>query len=303
MDAPTATCFISYNHADKALATAICDGLKDRGYRVWIDEGELRVGDSLITAISDAIDQVDFLIALVSRHSIESSWCQKEIALAMTGEVGKKGIDVLPCRVDGADMPPTLVDKIYLDVSTSTPGDAVAHLHRAMTQHLAPADPLPPRRRPPRSAPLQPKIPRADETYSPTTEVKMTGIDTNAMTSPRHDGTPGSALYSVPITLSATPDRTWGDLFVHHWDRPSSWTTMHRPGIASVQGNRIILDGTTIDEIEKYHLTTLKLAVSAANDERSHMAAREWAQEQERAKVRRDQERAASEIASRLNFD
>ena len=76
--------------------------------------------------------------------------------------------------------------------------------------------------------------------YTPATEVRMTGIDTNSMTSPRNDGTPGSALYRVPITLSTFPDRTWGQLLVRHWNQPSRWTTMHRPGIASVSGNRII---------------------------------------------------------------
>lgn len=303
MNTPTASCFISYNHADKALARTIYDGLTAEGYRVWIDEGELRVGDSLITAISEAIDRVDFLIALVSEHSVASNWCQKEVSLAMTGEVGNQGITVLPCRVDETDMPPALVDKLYITVSSASPGKAVASLSKAMTQHLAPAEPLPPRRRTPQAAPLASRPAQASDPYTPTTQVRMTGIDTNSMTSPRNDGTPGSALYRVPITLSATPDGTWADLFVHHWDYPSSWTLMHRRGIASVSGNRIILDGTTIEEIEKYHLSTLKLAVNAANDARSHMAAREWAQEQETAALRQEQERAAADAAARLNFD
>ncbi len=41
---------------------------------------------------------------------------------------------------------------------------------------------------------------------------------------------------------------------------------MHRPGIASVQGDRIVLDGTTIDELERYHLKTLKLVVRQLNE-------------------------------------
>ncbi len=40
---------------------------------------------------------------------------------------------------------------------------------------------------------------------------------------------------------------------------------MHRPGIASVIGNRIILDGTTIDEVKEFHRDTLKLCVNEAN--------------------------------------
>jgi len=40
---------------------------------------------------------------------------------------------------------------------------------------------------------------------------------------------------------------------------------MHRPGIASVDGATITLDGTTIDEVERYHRDTLQLAIAATN--------------------------------------
>lgn len=297
MTTPLATCFISYNHADRDLAQAICSGLTTQGYRVWIDEGELRIGDSLIKAISDAIDQVDFLIALVSEHSVASDWCQKEVSLAMTGEISRKGITVLPCRVGDVSMPPSLSDKLYLNVTNQRPSAAVADLHKAMTQHLAPATPLPPRRRTtPSSAPTTAR-------KAVPTDVRMTGIDTNSMTSPRNDGTPGSALYRVPITLSTTPDQTWGQLFVRHWDRPSSWSSMHRPGIASVVGNRILLNGTTIEEVEQVHLATLKYAVNAANTDRRAMVEREQAQRERAAEARRTQEQAAREVASRIDFD
>ena len=131
----------------------------------------------------------------------------------------------------------------------------------------------------------------------------MTGIDTNSMTSPRNDGTAGSALYRVPITLSTSPDHLWAQLFVRHWDRPSRFTTMHRPGIASVAGNRISLNGTTIEEVERYHLDTLKLAVNAANAERRALAEREQAERDRAAEARRAQEQAAREAAARLDFD
>lgn len=84
---------------------------------------------------------------------------------------------------------------------------------------------------------------------------------------PRNDGTPGSALYQVPIRLSATPPLEWGQLFAKNWNHPPSFTSMHRPGIASVSGNRVILNGTTLDEIEQYHRATLLLVVDVTNRE------------------------------------
>lgn len=303
MSTAVASCFISYNHADKGLAQAVRDGLDALGYRVWIDQGELRVGDSLVTAISEAIDRVDFLIALVSEHSVASNWCQKEVSLAMTGEIGGQGITVLPCRVGSVDMPPSLADKLYLSVTSDDPSTAVESLHDSMRKHLAPTEELPPRRRTKQvsAAPLSPP-PRTDR-YSPMTDVRMTGIDTNSMTSPRNDGTAGSALYRVPITLSTSPDHVWGELLVHHWNSPSQWTSMHRPGIASVAGSRILLDGTTIEEVDRYHLDTLKLAVAAANADRRKMAEREQAQREREAEQRRAHRAAAEDAASRIKFD
>ncbi len=79
------------------------------------------------------------------------------------------------------------------------------------------------------------------------------------------DGTRGSALYRVPLLLSRVPEKFWASHFVEAWDHPPAWSSMHRPGIASLQGNRIILDGSTIEELERYHLRALKLVVNVLN--------------------------------------
>lgn len=298
-----ASCFISYSHADRPYATAIAEGLSERGYRVWIDEGELRIGDSLISAISAAIEQVDFLIALVSEASEGSNWCQKEVALAMTGEVNRQGITVLPCRLGDTTMPPSLADKLYLRLGPDQATNAVEDLDRAMRQHLSPAQPLPPRRRKTTSSPEPAGHGGPRLRYSPTTQVRMTGIDTNSMTSPRLDGSPGSALYMVPITLDITPDGMWAHLLVQHWNNPSRWTSMHRPGIASVSGSTIRLDGTTIDEVERYHVETLKLAVEAANRDRAALAEKDERQRAQAAEQLAKQRAAAKDAAARIRFD
>lgn len=93
------------------------------------------------------------------------------------------------------------------------------------------------------------------------------GIITDEVTVPKMDGTAGSALYKVPFRLSRTPSALWRKLFINTWNHPPIFTTMHRPGIASVYGDKIILDGTTIEEIQKYHRDTLTLCVKEANQE------------------------------------
>ena len=43
--------------------------------------------------------------------------------------------------------------------------------------------------------------------------------------------------------------------------------TRHRPGIARISGDKIILDGTIIGEVERYHAKTLKIAIEKTNEE------------------------------------
>lgn len=274
MAAPIATVFVSYSHANKPLAREVADGLTSRGYRVWIDEGELRAGDSILQVIAAAIGQVDFVVAFVSPASVASAWCQKELALAMTDEINQVGVTVIPVRIDDVEMPASLKDKLYVDASTLQAEELVDRLDQDMRRQLQPADPMPPRRR--AAAPSRPRSnpPQAGAAGpAPSIAIRVIGIDADGITRPRNDGTQGSALYRIPVLLSQRPDPLWANLMVHNWDRPPQWTSRHRPGIGRVEADRFILDGTTIEEVDKYHLATLKLAVDQTNDQyRAHLA-------------------------------
>lgn len=104
-----------------------------------------------------------------------------------------------------------------------------------------------------------------DEKNSEYEEIKIIGIITNEVTVPKIDGTRGSALYKIPFKLSRVPSGLWADLFIQLWNSPPRFTTMHRPKIAKVVRDKIILDGTTIEEVKSYHRDTLLLCVNEAN--------------------------------------
>ena len=95
--------------------------------------------------------------------------------------------------------------------------------------------------------------------------VQLVEVVVDRVTEPRNDGTPGSALYRIPIRLSRTPSRAWKKAFLNAWQFPRQFTTMHRPGIARIEGDCIILDGTTIEEVRDTHRATLILCVEDAN--------------------------------------
>lgn len=95
--------------------------------------------------------------------------------------------------------------------------------------------------------------------------IQIIGIDVASVGTPRNDGSAGSALYMVPIRLSRVLTAREADLLVANFDRPVSWSLMHRPGIARVSSDLLLLDGTTVDEVKEYHAKTVRLAVDATN--------------------------------------
>ncbi len=279
---PIATVFFSYSHNDKPLARALKAGLEAQGCRCWIDEGELKVGESLFDSIAAALDQVDFVAALISTSSVDSPWCQKEISLAMTGEVAQHGVTVLPLRVGGVPVPATLKGKLYLDVDPDNVPDAVEKVMADIRKWLAPSRPLPPRRRTPTV--------RATAPATPHGPLSIVEVDRNGITTPTNDGTRGSGLYAVPFRLSGTPDSLWARLFMNNWDNPPVFGMMHRKGIARIAGDRIVLDGTTVQEVAQHHRRTLELAVQATNDQHAeHLREAERANDQTERAAREHQ--------------
>jgi hypothetical protein len=192
-----------------------------------------------------------------------------------------------------------LAGKYYVDLSANpyseSPFDDLLTTLRG-TRPKAPPLGAPPIRTPSPSAPAVPTV-RAFE------PLRIIGVVVDEVGAPRSDGTPGSALYVVPFQLSRQPPSGWAEIFVACWDNPPHWTGMHRPGIASVCGDRITLDGTTVPEVERYHRETLVLALNDANKQFAELdAKRHRAEEAERLRLE-EHKKSVSDVAKRLKFD
>lgn len=110
--------FLSHSHIDKPLARRLANDLTKHGIRVWIDEAEILVGDSLIKKIREGIDEVDYLAALLSPESVSSQWVQEELEVAMNQQIEGKRVKVLPLICRPCPLPGFLIGKLYLDMST-----------------------------------------------------------------------------------------------------------------------------------------------------------------------------------------
>jgi hypothetical protein len=111
--------FLSYSHADKRFVKSLVAKLSAKQIKVWIDEAEIRPGDSLIDKLRDAIDSVDVLVAVLSRASINSPWVKKEIEIATIRGIKHKRLKVIPLLLNKCPLPGFLEGKHYADFTTS----------------------------------------------------------------------------------------------------------------------------------------------------------------------------------------
>lgn len=107
--------FLSHNWRDKPFVRQLGERLRREGIKVWIDEAEINVGDSLIRKISGALERNDFVVAIISPNSIGSNWVLKELSLAMTKEIAGGNVVVLPLLIELCEVPDFLKDKLYAD--------------------------------------------------------------------------------------------------------------------------------------------------------------------------------------------
>jgi hypothetical protein len=133
--------FLSHSRRDKSFARALSERLQAQGIRTWLDEAEMRVGDSLIGKISTAIQEFTYLGVVLSPHSVESPWVHLEVRTALTEEIQQRRVKVLPLLYQQCNIPPFLRDKIYADftadfesglqsVLSRLTADLHAHEHR-----------------------------------------------------------------------------------------------------------------------------------------------------------------------------
>jgi len=140
----------------------------------------------------------------------------------------------------------------------------------------------------------------SEQTFQP---IRIIEIVSDEIGQPRNDGTPGSALYRVPFRLSAQAPADWGRLFVHNWDHPREFTSMHRPGTARVSGDRVYLERTTIEEVEKVHKSTLSIVLEDTNKAYAEYAQKRAAEEEHARTQREEHRKSAEDAAKKIKFD
>ena len=135
--------------------------------------------------------------------------------------------------------------------------------------------------------------------------IRMLRVLTSEVGFPGESQTDDRGVYTVVFQLSEEPSARWGDFFVQFWDRPEVAYAhgKHRPGMASVIGNRLIIEETTIDEVEGFHLPVLKAAIRGANEAEAKARLEDERRAERRRLQEADHRRHVSEVAERLPLE
>jgi hypothetical protein len=335
---PHPRAFISYawdTPEHQAWVRTLAARLRADGVNVTLDQWALRPGDQLPHFMEESVRENDYIFVICTpRYAERSNNRQGGVgyegdimtATLMNDRNQRKFIPILRSGTPDNSIPTWLQGKYRVNLTGDPYNDDQYHdllttIHglRPTPPPIGPAPTLPQRTPTPttanRTATPAPTTSSGTQTAGHNTAtpatptraipepIRILGIIADDVTTPRRDGTRGSALYTIPFQLSARPDHTWSTMFIEHWNHPPRWTTMHRPGIGRISGDRIILDGTTIEEVEQYHRDTLKLAIQETNREYDEHQQRENAKRERERQQREQHEQNIRDRTKRINFD
>ena len=240
-----ASIFLCHSSMDKFFVRELATKLSAVGVRVWLDEAEIKIGDSLTAKIGRAIDQMDFFGVVLSRNSMASEWVQRELQIAMQRELKERKVIVLPLLIEPVDLPPFLRDRLYADFTNLERfGATFPKLLEILGVEAQEFASRPPEDIAPPALPRSPAQRRLFEFQ----DLAIVDLDIGKSYNPD----PRSALYNMYLRLPSTPPEEWQQIFdaERRFPRHSMWRK------AWIEGTYIVVYCVP-EEIEKYHMRDL----------------------------------------------
>jgi uncharacterized protein YwgA len=111
--------FISYSSKDAKDVISLCNVLRDKGYKIWLDEWEIQVGEHILNKIEDGLNSSRFLAVWLSNNSIESNFVKREWLIKCWDEFNSNITTLLPLLGQECEIPSLLKGKKYADFSHS----------------------------------------------------------------------------------------------------------------------------------------------------------------------------------------
>lgn len=114
-----ANVFISHRGADKHQAERLADGIRAAGHRVWLDEWEIDIGESIIERMNQGLEGAAYVVVCYSDAGVTAPWMGREWMSALARQLDGAGVKLLPVRLTGGQPPAILRDIKKADLVTS----------------------------------------------------------------------------------------------------------------------------------------------------------------------------------------
>lgn len=123
--------FLSHTNSDKPFVEKLAIDLKKAGVGVWFDIWEIKVGDSIVEKINNALSANDYLVIVLSPKAVQSDWVRRELNSSLMRSLSDRSIRVLPVLYEKCIIPPIIADLKYADF-TSEYSKGLAELSAAL---------------------------------------------------------------------------------------------------------------------------------------------------------------------------
>lgn len=107
--------FLCHASSDKGFVRMVHDDLKRLGVNLWLDENEIKVGESIISRVSNGLESSKTLIVFLSPNSVKSKWARKEWQSFLARHLKGGDLTILPALVETCEIPAVLADLKYAD--------------------------------------------------------------------------------------------------------------------------------------------------------------------------------------------
>ena len=107
--------FLSYADQDRATMEKIRNSLRRESITVWTNRTDIKTGEAFKEAIHRGIEQGDNIVYLLSPDSVNSTYCQQEIDLALS--LHKRIIPILVRHTKETEIPFYIRDLHYIDLT------------------------------------------------------------------------------------------------------------------------------------------------------------------------------------------
>ena len=97
-----ATCFISYSSHDQHFIDILYRDLRKAGVLCWYAPENMKAGEKFPLSITEAVQSREKVLVVLSKHSLQSDWVRREVALARQKEGNGKREVLIPIRLDSA---------------------------------------------------------------------------------------------------------------------------------------------------------------------------------------------------------